>query len=64
MALPELALAFFLALAPLLLARGQTHHGPVTPWVRQEAGKSGLCLSLTEMVLLLLYLHICYTALP
>ncbi|KAL9822406.1 uncharacterized protein GJ701_017112 [Geothlypis trichas] len=39
MALPELALAFFLALAPLLLARGQTHHGPVTPWVRQEAGK-------------------------
>ncbi|XP_005431040.1 uncharacterized protein LOC102040349 [Geospiza fortis] len=39
MALPELALTFFLALAPLLLARGQTHHGPVTPWVRQEAGK-------------------------
>ncbi|XP_054139369.1 uncharacterized protein LOC128941558 [Melozone crissalis] len=37
MALPQLALTFFLALAPLLLARGQTQRGPVTPWVRQEA---------------------------
>ncbi|XP_063036465.1 uncharacterized protein LOC134432019 [Melospiza melodia melodia] len=39
MALPQLALTFFLALAPLLLARGQTQRGPVTPWVHQEAGK-------------------------
>ncbi|XP_064592031.1 uncharacterized protein LOC135459687 isoform X2 [Zonotrichia leucophrys gambelii] len=39
MALPQRALTFFLALAPLLLARGQTQRGPVTPWVRQEAGK-------------------------
>lgn len=61
MALPVLALTFLLTLAPLLLARGQTHHGPVTPW---EAGKSGLCLSLTKMVLLLLCLHIRYMALP
>ncbi|XP_074389172.1 uncharacterized protein LOC102069436 [Zonotrichia albicollis] len=37
MALPQRALTFFLALAPLLLARGQTQRGPVTPWVRQEA---------------------------
>ncbi|KAF4793123.1 hypothetical protein TURU_113746 [Turdus rufiventris] len=36
MAQPELALTFLLTLAPLLLARGQMHHGPVTPW---EAGK-------------------------
>lgn len=61
MARPELALTFLLTLAPLLLAWGQMHHGPVTPW---EAGKSGLCLSLTKMVLLLLYLHICSMALP
>ncbi|XP_058680459.1 uncharacterized protein LOC131571694 [Ammospiza caudacuta] len=39
MALPQLALTFFLTLVPLLLARGQTQRGPVTPWVRQEAGK-------------------------
>ncbi|XP_037980369.1 receptor-type tyrosine-protein phosphatase F-like isoform X4 [Motacilla alba alba] len=42
MALPVLALTFFPALAPLLLARGQIHHGPVTPWVHQEAGKCKL----------------------
>ncbi|XP_059693000.1 uncharacterized protein LOC132322524 [Haemorhous mexicanus] len=39
MALPVLALTFFLALAPLLLAWGQMHHGPVTPGLHQEAGK-------------------------
>ncbi|XP_053859971.1 uncharacterized protein LOC128822303 [Vidua macroura] len=37
MALPALALTFFLALAPLLLARGQKNHSPVNPWVHQEA---------------------------
>lgn len=42
MALPVRAMTFFLALALLLLAQGQMHHGPVTPWVHKEAGKSGL----------------------
>ncbi|RLV96108.1 hypothetical protein DV515_00012693 [Chloebia gouldiae] len=39
MALPALALTFFLALAPLLLAWGQKHHSPENPWVYQEAEK-------------------------
>ncbi|XP_077646526.1 uncharacterized protein LOC110484191 [Lonchura striata] len=39
MALPALALTFFLALAPLLLALGQKRHDPENPWVYQEAGK-------------------------
>ncbi|TRZ09862.1 hypothetical protein HGM15179_017260 [Zosterops borbonicus] len=39
MALPVRAMTFFLALALLLLAQGQMHHGPVTPWVHKEAGK-------------------------
>ncbi|XP_064260485.1 uncharacterized protein LOC135290483 isoform X2 [Passer domesticus] len=39
MALPALALTFFPALASLLLAWGQMHYIPVTPWVHEEAGK-------------------------
>lgn len=64
MTLPALALTFLLILSPLLLAWGQMHHGPMTPQVHTEAGKGGLCLSLTKMVLLLLCLSVCYMALP
>lgn len=64
MALPVLALTFFLALETLLLAQGQVHHDPGTPWVHKEAGKSGLCLSLAKTVLLLCCLRVCCMALP
>ncbi|XP_031951778.1 uncharacterized protein LOC116437754 [Corvus moneduloides] len=39
MALPALAQTFLLVLAPLLLAREQMHHSPMTPWVHTEAGR-------------------------
>ncbi|XP_068857938.1 uncharacterized protein [Aphelocoma coerulescens] len=39
MALPALAQTFLLVLAPLLLAREQMHHSPMTPWVHTEAEK-------------------------
>lgn len=64
MALRGLALAFLLVLAPLLLAQGQMDPGPEKQGGAKETGKSGLSLSLTEKVLLLLCLRICYVALP